>query len=138
MTTQLHAYYGYRDAPTAIAWLERTFGFVTTMRFPDEKGGIAHAELRLGDAAIVVFTDHDGYQRPPRKGDTMGFGSYLSVPDRAAVEALWDRASDAGATVVWKLGENEWGNYRFRVLDPEGFEWSFGTHRPGEEQSWEG
>jgi hypothetical protein len=23
-------------------------------------------------------------------------------------------------------------NYRCRVLDPEGFEWTFGTHWPGE------
>lgn len=71
----LHAYFGYRDAHAAIEWLGRAFGFETTMRFPDEDGGVAHAELRLGDAVIVVFSDRDGYQRPPRKGDTIGFGT---------------------------------------------------------------
>jgi uncharacterized glyoxalase superfamily protein PhnB len=130
----LHAYFGYRDAPAAITWLERVIGFETTMSWPDERGGLAHAELRLGDAAIVVFTDHDGYERPARKGDTGGYGSFLCLPDRAAVDAAWERATSAGAEVVWKVGETEWGNYRFRVLDPEGFEWTFGTHRPGEPQ----
>ena len=35
----LHAYFGYRDAPAAIDWLARAFGFETTLRFPDEDGG---------------------------------------------------------------------------------------------------
>jgi uncharacterized glyoxalase superfamily protein PhnB len=128
----LHAYFGYQDAPAAIDWLERAFGFVATMRFPDEAGGVAHSELRLGDATIVVFSDRDGYQRPPRKGDTMGFGMYLTVAAAAEVDAVHARALAAGATDVWKPGSTEWGNYRCRVVDPEGFEWTFGTHRPGE------
>lgn len=134
--TALHAYYGYRDAPAAIDWLATAFGFEPTMQFPDDHGGVAHAELRLGDAVIMVFSDHDGYERPPRKGDTGGFGSYLRVADEAAVDAVHARAAAAGATVVWAPQGTEWGNYRCRVLDPEGFEWSFGTHRPGEPQEW--
>jgi uncharacterized glyoxalase superfamily protein PhnB len=128
----LHAYFGYRDAPAAIAWLERVFGFETTMSFPDADGDIAHSELRLGDAVVVVFSDRDGYERAPRKGDTAGFGTYVSVPDGAEVDSLHARALAAGATVIWAPGTTEWGNYRCRVLDPEGFEWTFGTHRPGE------
>jgi len=130
----LHALFGYRDAPAAITWLQRAFGFETTMSFPDEKGGIAHSELRLGDAVVVVFSDHDGYERPPRKGPTMGYGVYLSVPAPADVDALYTRAIDACATTIWKPETTEWGNYRFRVVDREGFEWSFGVHRPGEPQ----
>ena len=130
----LHAYYGYRDAPAALEWLGNAFGFETTLRFPDDDGGVAHAELRLGDAAIVVFSDRDGYERPPRKGDTMGFGMYLCLGGSADVDAVHARALAAGATEVWKPGDTEWGNYRCRVLDPEGYEWTFGTHRPGEPQ----
>lgn len=130
----LHAYFGYRDAQAAIEWLGRAFGFETIMSFPDEDGGVAHAELRLGEAAIVVFSDREGYQRPPRKGDTMGFGVYLCVTEPADVDAVHARALEAGATEVWKPGATEWGNYRCRILDPEGFEWTFSTHRPGEPQ----
>lgn len=83
---------------------------------------------------IVVFSDRDGYERPPSKGDTVGFGIYLCVADSAAVDAVHARALDAGAIGVWEPGTTEWGNYRCRVVDPEGFEWSFGTHRPGEPQ----
>jgi uncharacterized glyoxalase superfamily protein PhnB len=127
----LHAYFGYRDAPAAITWLEHVFGFATTMSVPDA-GGIAHAELRLGDVAIVVFSDRDGYERSPRKGDTTGAGAYVCVGGAGEVDAVCARASETGATVVWEPAATEWGNYRCRVLDPEGFEWTFGTHRPGE------
>lgn len=129
----LHAYFGYRDAPAAIEWLGRAFGFATTMQFPDEAGGVAHAELRLGDAVVTVFSDHDGYQRPPRRGDTMGFGLYLWLEQDTDVDAVHARAMAAGATEVWEPAASAW-NYRCRVLDPEGFEWTFGTHRPGEPQ----
>jgi uncharacterized glyoxalase superfamily protein PhnB len=127
----LHAYLGYRDAPAAVGWLERAFGFTTTMWFPDDDGGIAHTELRRGDAAIVVFSDREGYERPPRKGDTGGIGLYVTVAEPADVDSVHESAAAAGATTVWPPAGNEWGNYRCRVVDPEGVEWTFGTHRPG-------
>ena len=81
-----------------------------------------------------MFSDRDGYQRPPRRGDTAGFGTYLCLPTAADVDAVHARALDAGATEVWRPGATAWGNYRCRVLDPEGFEWSLATHRPGQPQ----
>jgi uncharacterized glyoxalase superfamily protein PhnB len=136
--TTLHTYFSYVDAPAALAWLERAFGFETTMRWDDDKGGLAHAELRLGDAAILVFSD-DGqnYDRlHPKSNDAVGHGTYLAVADDAAVDAVFERALAAGATPVWKPENTEWGNYRCRVRDLEGYEWTFGTHKPGEPAQW--
>jgi uncharacterized glyoxalase superfamily protein PhnB len=129
-------YLGYRDAAAAIDWLGRAFGFETTMRFDAEDGSVAHSELRLGDAVLIIFSDHEGYERPPRKGETGGFGTYLTLPSETDVDELHAQASEAGATTVWKPESTEWGNYRFRVLDPEGFEWTFGIHRPGQPTQW--
>ncbi|MEJ2852169.1 MULTISPECIES: VOC family protein [unclassified Saccharothrix] len=134
--TSLSVYLGYRDAGAAIEWLGRAFGFEATMRYPDDDGGVAHSELRLGDAALVVFSDRDGYARPPRRGDTGGQGTYLVVASAAEVDAVFARAVAEGAVPVWKPEESEWGNYRCRVLDPEGFEWTFGTHQPGLPAEW--
>lgn len=129
--TSLHGYFGYRDAGAAIEWLGRAFGFRTTMRFPDDQGGVAHAELRLGDAVVIVFSDHDGYERAPRKGVTTGQGLYMCLARPEDVDAVHADAVVAGGTVVWEPAWTEWGNYSLRVVDPEGFEWSFGVHRPG-------
>lgn len=129
----LHVYLGYRDAPAALEWFRRALGAEVTMEWPDEDGGVQHAEVRLGDAAFTVFTD-PGHEPPVRRGDTSGQGVLFSLPDGAAVDALFARASAAGSEVVWTPDDTEWGNYRARVVDPEGREWTFGTHRPGEPQ----
>ncbi len=130
----LHVYLSYRDAPAALLWLERAFGFETTMQWPDENGGIQHAEMRRGDAAFSLFSgDHP---RPVTQGETCGHGAWVSLPDEAAVDAVFASARKEGATVVLEPHGTEWGNYRCRVLDLEGYEWTFGTHRPGEPQDW--
>ncbi|QTR03525.1 glyoxalase, partial [Saccharothrix algeriensis] len=78
----------------------------------------------------------DGYERAPRRGDTSGLGLYLAVDGQAEVDALYARAVGAGGEPVWEPELKEWGNYVCRVVDPEGFEWSVGTHRPGLPQRW--
>lgn len=130
--TTLHAYFGYRDATAALRWLEKAFDFETTMEVPDDKGGIMHAELRCGGAAITLFTDEYGYDRPARKGDTVGHGLYIVFDSQAEVDDVYTKAMAAGAESVWTPELSEWGNYRCRVADPEGYEWTFGTHRPGQ------
>jgi uncharacterized glyoxalase superfamily protein PhnB len=134
----LHAYLSYRDAPAALRWLERAFGFTTTMEYPDDRGGVMHAEMSWEDISFSVFTDHDGYDRPVRKGETVGHGLWVCMPSQAAVDAVHASAVAAGGTIVWEPAMTEWGNYRCRVLDPEGYEWTWGTYRPGLPQvGWE-
>ena len=129
-----HSYFSYVDAPAALGFLERAFGFETMLRWDSPSGVLAHAELRLGDVAIILFADDGlGYDRMrPAADDACGHGTYLTVSSAADVDAVWGRAVSAGAVPVWKPETSEWGNYRCRVRDPEGYEWTFGTYRPGE------
>ncbi|ONI68300.1 glyoxalase [Kribbella sp. ALI-6-A] len=136
-TATLHAVLSYRDAPAALRWLEKAFGFETTMEFADDQGGIMHAEVRYGTGvAFTVFTDEAGYERPARKGETAGWGLYVAVASKMTVDAVHASAVAAGAESIWAPGDTEWGNYRCRVVDPEGYEWTFGTHVPGQPQVW--
>ncbi|MFE6614492.1 VOC family protein [Amycolatopsis sp. NPDC057786] len=134
-SASLHSYLAYSDAPKALRWLERAFGFETVMEFPDDKGLILHAELRLGAVGIVVFSAEEDYDRPARKGETVGHGLYVSLPTQEAVDAVYASAIEAGATSVWEPADTEWGNYRCRVDDLEGYEWTFGTYVFGAPQS---
>jgi uncharacterized glyoxalase superfamily protein PhnB len=134
--SSLHSYFGYRDAVAALRWLEEAFGFETTMEYPDDKGGIMHAEMRRDDVAITLFTDEEGYEKPARKGDSRGYGTYVALSSEGEVDAVFASAVKAGAQVVWEVDKTEWGNYRFRVDDLEGHEWTFGTHRPGQPAAW--
>jgi uncharacterized glyoxalase superfamily protein PhnB len=105
----LHAYFGYRDAVAALRWLERAFGFETTFEVPDDKGGIMHAEMRRENVAITLFTDKEGYDRPERKGESVGHGSYIALDTEALVDAVFASAVEAGADVVWEPAGTEWG-----------------------------
>ena len=44
---------------------------------------------------------------------------------------MYSAAIEAGATSVFEPEPTEWGTERARVLDPEGYEWSFGNYEPG-------
>jgi uncharacterized glyoxalase superfamily protein PhnB len=116
----------YRDAPAAIEWLERAFGFEKVAVYEGEGGTIAHAVLRFGSGAIQLSS--------PRGHETaqvehpMGIGGlYLVVDDP---DALYARAKAAGAEITRPLGTDEIGR-GFSVRDPERNNWSFGTYRPG-------
>ncbi|MFE5941899.1 VOC family protein [Streptomyces sp. NPDC056480] len=125
--TSLHAYLSYTDAAAAIDWLE-SVGFVTTVRQDDDAGRVIHAELRFGQAVIMLASADEPYAVPPLAGVSTGSGLYLATP---SVDELHDRAVRSGGTSVIAPEDTAWGSRRARVLDPEGREWSFGTHRPG-------
>jgi len=125
--TSLFAYLSYRDAPSAIDWLE-AIGFQVVARQPGDDGSILHAELRLGGAVVMLATDDADYGVPPLVGDSTGSGLYLLVDD---VDAIYTAAIEAGATALLEPQTTAWGTERARVLDPEGREWSFGTYEPG-------
>jgi uncharacterized glyoxalase superfamily protein PhnB len=130
-TTTLHSYLGYRDATAAIDWLREALGFDLVRRWPEDGATVSHAELRRGDTALTLYTDEVGYERPPLKGDTSGIGLYLAVPPTEDVDELYASATEAGGYSVWVPDQSEW-NYRCRVLDPQGVEWTVGTYRPGQ------
>jgi uncharacterized glyoxalase superfamily protein PhnB len=54
------------------------------------------------------------------------FGAYV-VTDEP--DALFARATAAGAQIVHGLNETDYGSRGFAVRDPEGNLWSFGTYR---------
>ena len=123
----LAAYLSYRDAPAAITWLE-TLGFAIVVRQDGEDGTVAHAELKRDDAVVMLSSFDDEYEIAPLREHSTGHGLYLVVDDPGA---LHDAAVDAGGRSVFGEQSTEWGTKRARVLDPEGYEWSFGTYAPG-------
>lgn len=127
MNAKLFAYLSYPDAPAALEWMER-IGFDVVRRQDGASGQVLHAEVRLGDAVLMVASDDADYQRPAVVGRSTGRGLYLLVDD---VEDFYRRAVAAGGTGVIEPESTEWGAQRARVLDPQGYEWSAGTYEPG-------
>ena len=49
----------YRDAPAAIDWLCRAFGFEQHLVVPGPDGTIAHAQLTFGNGMIMLGSARD-------------------------------------------------------------------------------
>jgi uncharacterized glyoxalase superfamily protein PhnB len=126
MTPTMYPYLSYRDADAAPRFSEDAFGFTTSVRWDDPGGTLQHAEVTFGEGAVMMGTAE--HPTAPLEGTSVGQGVYVHVED---VDAHFARAQAAGARVVYPPGDTEWGTRRYRVLDPEGYEWSFGSYRPG-------
>ena len=118
----------YDDAPAAIEWLCRVFGFEKRyVAEGKEAGAIDHAQLTLGPELIIVSTARGperGVRREP--GTFPRSGLYVYVPD---LQAHYDRAKAGGAAITRPLEMNPRGSGAYDALDCEGHAWSFGTYR---------
>jgi uncharacterized glyoxalase superfamily protein PhnB len=114
----------YADARAAIRFLVEAFGFKETAVYDDDEGGVAHAELRWPGGGGIML----GSGRPDSVIADLpaGVGSLYIVTDEP--DALFARATAAGATVVKGLADEDYGSRGFTVRDPEGVYWSFGTY----------
>jgi PhnB protein len=72
-------------------------------------GTVIHAELRIGDATVMVT-------------EGAGFRALLCTYWRD-VDAAWERAVAAGAEVVYPLADQFYGERGGRVQDPFGQQW---------------
>lgn len=121
----------YRDARAMIGWLERTFGLQSHAVYDDDDGGVAHAQLTLGDGMIMLGTARDDefgkLQRLPADLGATTQSAYLVVPD---ADAIYTRAKTAGAEIVRDIVDEDYGGRGFTCRDPEGHIWSIGTYDP--------
>ena len=121
----------YRDAPAAIDWLCRHFGFERHLVVPDERGGIAHAQLSFGTGMLMLGSLADSaYGRLMRQPDQAGGCTqslYLLVED---ADVLYARAKAAGAEILIELKDEDYGGRGFTCRDLEGHLWTFGSYDP--------
>ncbi|MBY8862567.1 VOC family protein [Nocardia sp. CA2R105] len=113
----------YRDAPAAIEFLCRAFGFVERARY-GEGDVVQHAELGgPGGGGIMlgsVREDSVHSELPTASGSV-----YVVVDNP---DELFTRAERAGAIIMRGLRDEDYGSRGFTCRDPEGVIWSFGTY----------
>jgi uncharacterized glyoxalase superfamily protein PhnB len=114
----------YADAPTAIEFLCRAFGFRATMRVDGPDGAVGHAELVLGDGTVMIATTwREAGFRSPNELDGVHAQVWCEIDD---VDAHYVRAHDAGALVIGPPADQDFGFRTYRAIDPEGHRWYFG------------
>ena len=122
----------YRDAPAAIEFLERAFGFVRREVIANEDGTIAHAELSLGPSILMLGSDRDDQLVGSRAGKGW---IYVAIEDP---DEHCARARAAGAEIVTELHDTDYGSRDYAARDLDGNLWHFGTYRPAAEREGSG
>lgn len=102
-----------RDTAAVIDYLTEAFGAEELARVVDEHGVIGHAEVRIGDAIVMLFDSR------PEWPETPAF-LRLYVEDAPAVHR---KAVEAGGTSVSEITHLAWGDLAGRVRDPFGNLW---------------
>jgi len=128
----LFPFMAYEDAPAALDWLCRAFGFEKHFVVPGPDGTIAHAQLRLGNGMIMAGSakgrrEAFGMGLPRDCGGIVTGGVYVVVAD---VDRHHARAKSAGAEIIRALADTDYGSREYMARDPEGHVWSFGTYQP--------
>ncbi len=121
---EVYPYLCVHDAAAALDFYTRVFGAEEVMRLTDQQGRVAHAELRLGPALLMLVDEHPEYGiRGPLTFGGTGTTIHLHVDD---VDTLTDRARTAGATVLREPTDYGHGERQSRIRDPFGHEWLLG------------
>ena len=115
-----------RDAARAIEFYKQAFGATELMRLAEPSGKIGHAEMKIGDAVIMLadeYPDH-GAISPQSLGGT-AVTIHLYVGD---VDALVTRAGAAGAKIERPPTDEFYGDRSATLSDPFGHRWMFASH----------
>jgi PhnB protein len=116
-----------KNAASAIDYYKRVFGATEIMRMDAPGGRIGHAELRFGDAVVMLADEHPEMNAvgPQSLGGT-SVGLLLYVPD---CDAVFHAAVAAGAKSEQPLTDQFYGDRSGTIVDPFGHKWTIATHK---------
>ncbi len=125
VTTVATPYLGMRDAAAAIEFYKRAFGAVEVMRLTQPDGKIGHAEIRIGQAFIMLADEFPeyGFHSPQSLGGSP-VRIHLNVPD---VDATVRQAVAAGGKVAQAVKDEFYGERSGQIEDPFGYRWMIST-----------
>jgi uncharacterized glyoxalase superfamily protein PhnB len=120
----------YVDPKTAVAWLERAFGFSTTLAI-DGPGGnqmMSHYEMAVaGRGRLMVGGEWTHSIRSPSSIDGVNTQTvYVLLP--GDLDAHCERARAAGADIVAEPKDEDYGDRVYRATDLEEHLWTFAVH----------
>jgi len=120
-------YFTVRNAAKAIEFYKTALGAVEIMRFEMPGGGVAHAEIQIGDSRLMLGDEcpQMGNKSPETLGGATG-GLCIYVDD---CDAVFAKALAAGATVMKPMEDQFYGDRSGTVIDPFGHAWTLATHK---------
>ena len=122
----LNAYISIRGCNEAIEFYKKAFGAIEKLRLVMPDGKIGHTELEIEGSLLMMAEENlDWGTKSPETlgGNPLTIGLY--VPD---VDKSFQKAIDAGATVIMPVKDEFYGDRTGQVIDPFGYKWMIATH----------
>jgi PhnB protein len=116
-----------RNARDAIEFYNKAFAAETLMVMDMPGGGVAHAEIKIGDSPVMLADEMPamGCVGPETLGGS-GVGVMLYVDD---VDAMFANAIACGGTEVQPVTDQFYGDRSGTLKDPFGHKWTISTHK---------
>jgi PhnB protein len=114
-----------RDAARAIEFYKSVLGATEIMRMPGPGGRVMHAELKIGDSRFMVNDEFPGIAVAPNPSAVHSASLFIYTED---VDAVYNRAVEAGSRVDMTLDNMFWGDRYGKFTDPFGHQWAIATH----------
>jgi uncharacterized glyoxalase superfamily protein PhnB len=117
----------YKDPMAALAWLEKAFGFETTMLIepPDDDPTQMHAEMSLaGEGRLMLGAEWCEWARSPASVSGANTAT-VHVDLETDLDAHFERARQAGAVIEMEPADQFYGARTYRAKDCEGHVWTF-------------
>ena len=119
-------YLALDDAAAAIEYYTKVFGAKERARMDGPEGTIGHAELEIGDSLVMLSDALPQFSaRSPKELGGTSATVMLYVED---VDAVVQRAADAGGKIEMEVADQFWGDRFGTVRDPFGHVWTIATH----------
>ncbi len=121
----------YRDPMAALRWLEKAFGFETSMLVTDDEDNVGHAEMSFRGAAIGIGGEWASPEQlgPAQMKSPLSLGGagtqFVRIRLADGLDAHCERARAAGARITQEPADQFYGARTYRALDPEGHLWNF-------------
>lgn len=110
----------------AIEFYKKAFNATEMLRLPGPDGKLIHACLKIGDSAVMLADEMpDWGSLGPKTLKGTSVTIHLQVDD---VDAAFEQAVSAGATVKMPVADMFWGDRYGLLEDPFGHQWSIATH----------
>ena len=120
------AYLCIDGAADAIDFYKRVFGARERLRMDAPGGKIGHAEIVIGDSAVMIADEFPEMKFfGPKSGGNNSINMHLYMKD---VDAVVQRAVVAGAKVVRAVEDKFYGDRTGSIEDPFGHVWHIATH----------
>ena len=116
-----------KGAAAALDFYKKAFKAEETVRMPGPGGRIMHAEVKIGNAVVMLADENPERQHlSPQTIGGAGVSMMLYTDD---VDATFKKAVDAGGKAEMPPTDMFWGDRMGNIKDPFGHSWAIATHK---------